>query len=102
MGSIPVRVTKKRKQDKCPAFSFFVPRQSSNTARTRTACIVLWVRNIAPPSPAETLQGGANSRTKPRRLDAREVLVTAGQMSCFLFLNVLYICRRGRRPRRPE
>ena len=62
-----------------------MPRPSSNTARTRLACIVLWVRNIAPPSPAETLQGGANSRTKPRRLDAREVLVTAGQMSCFFF-----------------
>ena len=43
------------------------------------------MRNIAPPSPAETLQGEANSRTKPRRLDAREVLVTAGQMSCFFF-----------------
>ena len=63
-----------------------MPRPSSNTARTRTACIVLWVRNIAPPSPVETLQGGANSRTKPRRLDAREVLVTAGQESCFSFL----------------
>ena len=46
-------------------FFFFVPRPSSNTARTRLACFVLWVRNIAPPSPAETLQGGANSRTSP-------------------------------------
>ena len=65
MGSIPVRVTKKRKQDKCPAFSFFVPRPSSNTARTRTACVVLWVRTPASPFPVGSLQGEADSRTSP-------------------------------------
>ena len=48
-------------------------RTESNLARTRYTCYVPWGRNIAPPSPVESLQGGANSRTKPRRLDAREV-----------------------------
>ena len=67
MGSIPVRVTKKGKQDKCPAFSFFVAssviEHSTNTHRVFRA---MGSKHCSAASVSEALQGGANSRTKSR------------------------------------
>ena len=61
MGSIPVRVTKKRKQDKSPAFSFLRLRRNRPTRALQIKHFIaliclfcnssparIWVRNIAP------------------------------------------------------
>ena len=49
----------------------------------------IWGRTFAPPSPVETLQGGANSRTKSRRLDARGIFSFQISTACKLFLCVV-------------
>ena len=73
MGSIPVRVTKTKGHPLRVSFLFCCDSVGIEPSTNASRVFVLWVRNIAPSSPPESLQDGANSRTKSRRLDAREI-----------------------------
>ena len=75
------------------------PRPSSNTARTRIACFVPWVRNIAPPLPcrkpcrAEQIPVRVTKRNKSELFRAHRVV-----RICFLLLNyhIDAVSERGR------
>ena len=91
MGSIPVRVTKTKGHPLRVSFLFCCDSVGIEPSTNASRVCVLWVRNIAPSSPLESLQDGANSRTKSRRLDAREIFYHQKKRSRTVVLLFLFL-----------